>query len=42
MHIITKKLADLVPYTNNARTHSADKVARLAGTIGAIRWTSFG
>lgn len=40
MQITTRPITDLVPYANNARTHSTAQVSGLAGTIGAIRWTS--
>jgi DNA modification methylase len=33
-------LADLRPYENNARTHSADQVAQIAASIRAFGWTN--
>lgn len=40
MHIITKKMSELTPYANNARTHSPEQVARIAASITEFGWTN--
>lgn len=34
------KVADLVPYANNARTHSDEQVAQIAASIKEFGWTN--
>lgn len=40
MEIITKHIADLMPYAANARTHSPDQVAQIAASIQEFGWTN--
>lgn len=40
MDIIKKKLSDLTPYANNARTHSAKQVAQVVSSIQEFGWTN--
>ena len=35
-----RRIEDLIPYARNARTHSADQVARIAGSIKEFGWTN--
>lgn len=35
-----RKVEDLIPYARNARTHSDEQVARIAGSIKEFGWTS--
>lgn len=40
MQIVTKKLSELTPYANNARTHSAEQVAQIVASITEFGWTN--
>lgn len=35
-----RRIEDLIPYARNARTHSDDQVARIAGSIKEFGWTN--
>ena len=35
-----RKVADLIPYANNARTHSDEQVAQIAASIKEWGWTN--
>lgn len=35
-----RRVEDLIPYARNARTHSDDQVARIAGSIKEFGWTN--
>lgn len=35
-----RKVADLIPYARNARTHSDEQVSRIAGSIQEFGWTN--
>lgn len=35
-----RKVADLIPYARNARTHSDEQVSRIAGSIREFGWTN--
>lgn len=35
-----RKVEDLIPYARNARTHSDEQIARIAGSIKEFGWTS--
>lgn len=35
-----RRIEDLIPYARNARTHSDDQVARIAGSINEFGWTN--
>lgn len=35
-----RRIEDLIPYARNARTHSDEQVARIAGSIKEFGWTS--
>ena len=38
--IVRRKVADLVPYARNARTHSEEQVAQIAASIREWGWTN--
>jgi len=38
--IVHKSIADLIPYANNARTHSDTQVAQIAASIKEFGWTN--
>lgn len=40
MKVITKKVADLIPFVNNSRTHSDEQVAQIAASIKEFGWTN--
>ena len=40
MKITVKKVAELVPYVNNSRTHSDEQVAQIAASIKEFGWTN--
>lgn len=40
LQIIYKEVKDLIPYVNNARTHSDDQVSQLAASIKEFGWTN--
>lgn len=40
MKITVKKVAELIPYVNNSRTHSDDQVAQIAASIKEFGWTN--
>ena len=40
MEIIHRKVSDLIPYANNARTHSDEQVAQVAASIKEFGWTN--
>lgn len=40
MQIINKKVADLIPYVNNARTHSDEQVTQIASSIKEFGFTN--
>jgi ParB-like chromosome segregation protein Spo0J len=40
MQIIHRKIADLIPYCNNARTHSDEQVAQVAASIKEFGFTN--
>jgi hypothetical protein len=40
MKITQKKVADLIPYVNNSRTHSDEQVAQIAASIKEFGWTN--
>lgn len=40
MEIIQVAVADLIPYANNARTHSDEQVAQIAASIKEFGWTN--
>ncbi len=40
LEVTYRKVADLIPYARNARTHSPEQVARIAGSIKEFGWTA--
>ena len=40
MKIETRKVAELIPYVNNSRTHSDEQVAQIAASIKEFGWTN--
>jgi len=40
MNITEKNVAELIPYTNNSRTHSDEQVAQIAASIKEFGWTN--
>lgn len=40
LQVTYRKLTDLIPYVRNARTHSDEQVAQLAGSIKEFGWTN--
>lgn len=40
LEVTYRKVADLIPYARNARTHSPEQVARIAGSIKEFGWTT--
>lgn len=40
MKITSKKVAELIPYVNNSRTHSDEQVAQIAASIKEFGWTN--
>ena len=40
MKITVKKVAELIPYANNSRTHSDEQVAQIAASIKEFGWTN--
>ena len=40
MQIVIKKLSELTPYANNARTHSAEQVKQIVASITEFGWTN--
>ena len=40
MKITIKKVAELIPYVNNSRTHSDEQVAQIAASIKEFGWTN--
>jgi len=40
MQVEQRKVTDLVPYVNNARTHSDEQVAQIAASIKEFGWTN--
>jgi DNA modification methylase len=38
--IVQKKVAELIPYVNNSRTHSDEQVAQIAASIKEFGWTN--
>lgn len=40
MEITYRKVGELVPYVNNARTHSDEQVAQIRASIREYGWTS--
>lgn len=40
LEIVYRPLADLVPYVNNARTHTAGQIAKLAASLARFGWTT--
>lgn len=40
LSVVYRKVDDLIPYARNARTHSADQVARIAASIKEFGWTN--
>ncbi|HEY6965851.1 MAG TPA: site-specific DNA-methyltransferase [Burkholderiales bacterium] len=40
LEIIYRAVDDLIPYINNARTHSAEQVAQIAASIREFGWTN--
>lgn len=40
LSVTYRKVADLIPYARNARTHSDEQVARIASSIKEFGWTS--
>lgn len=40
MKVVTKAVADLIPYVRNSRTHSAAQVAQIAASIKEFGWTN--
>ena len=38
--VTRRKVADLVPYARNARTHSEEQVAQIAASITEWGWTT--
>ncbi len=40
LQVTYRKLADLIPYARNARTHSDEQVAQIAGSIKEFGWTN--
>jgi ParB-like chromosome segregation protein Spo0J len=38
--IVSRKVADLIPYARNARTHSDAQVAQIAASIREFGWTN--
>ena len=40
MKIVSKKVAELIPYASNSRTHSDEQVAQIAASIKEFGWTN--
>lgn len=40
MKVVTKAVADLIPYVRNSRTHSDAQVAQIAASIKEFGWTN--
>lgn len=40
MEILSKKVAELIPYASNSRTHSDEQVAQIAASIKEFGWTN--
>ena len=40
MHIVERKIEDLIPYVKNSRTHSEDQIAQIAASIKEFGWTN--
>lgn len=40
LKVTYRRIEDLIPYARNARTHSDDQVARIAGSIKEFGWTN--
>jgi ParB-like chromosome segregation protein Spo0J len=40
MKVVTKPVADLIPYVRNSRTHSDAQVAQIAASIKEFGWTN--
>lgn len=40
LHVKYRPIADLIPYANNARTHSDEQVAQIAASIKEFGWTN--
>ena len=40
MQVVTKQVADLIPYVRNSRTHSDAQVAQIAASIKEFGWTN--
>lgn len=40
MDIINKKVSDLIPYANNARTHNEDQIQQIASSIKEFGFTN--
>lgn len=40
MKVVTKMVADLIPYVRNSRTHSDAQVAQIAASIKEFGWTN--
>lgn len=40
LKVTYRRVEDLIPYARNARTHSDDQVARIAGSIKEFGWTN--
>ncbi|MCK5550072.1 MAG: ParB N-terminal domain-containing protein, partial [Hyphomicrobiaceae bacterium] len=40
LEIVYRKLATLIPYARNARTHSEEQINKIAASIQEFGWTS--
>ena len=40
MKLEHRKVAELIPYVNNSRTHSDEQVAQIAASIKEFGWTN--
>lgn len=40
IEVTYKNVEDLIPYVRNARTHSDEQIAQLAGSIREFGWTN--